>query len=60
MLRLQKALTSIAYVGNAETKALAMVQSQQAFERAELVIEFKNDLDILKKECMFSKTNTSS
>ena len=55
MLRLQKAFTSIALVGNAEAKELAVMHSQHAFERAELVIDFKHDLDELKKECLFNK-----
>ena len=55
MLRLQKALVSIAFVGNSETKALAMEHSKQAFERAELALEYKHDLDLLKKECLFTK-----
>ncbi|MEO5651175.1 MAG: DUF2254 domain-containing protein [Ginsengibacter sp.] len=60
MLRLQKALITIAYVGNDETKELSMMHSRQAFERAELVIKYKHDLDLLKRECLFNKTNTIS
>lgn len=55
MLRLQKALKAISYVGNSEATALAMEHSKQAFERAELVIEYKHDLDLLKRECLFNK-----
>jgi len=55
MIRLQKALISVANVGDAETKALVMEHSRQAFERAELVMERKQDLALLKKECLFMK-----
>jgi len=58
MLKLQKALIAIANVGNAETKAIAMLHSRQAFERAELAIQYKHDLDLLKKECLFSSDLT--
>jgi uncharacterized membrane protein len=53
MIRLQKALISIAYAGDAETKALATTHSRQAFERAELAMEYKEDLSLLKEESMF-------
>jgi uncharacterized membrane protein len=53
MLRLQKALISIAYNGSQEIKELAISHSRQAFERAELAMEFKKDLEILKEQCAF-------
>lgn len=54
MLRLQKALITIASVGNADTKGLAMAYSKQAFERAQLVIDYQPDLDLIKKESLFN------
>ncbi len=54
MLRLQKALISIAYIGSAEIKELAISHSRQAYERAELAMEFKSDLEILKEQCAFN------
>ncbi len=55
MLRLQKALTTIAYVGSNEIKDLALSHSRQSYKRAELVIEHKNDLEVLYEECFFVK-----
>jgi uncharacterized membrane protein len=55
MLRLQKALSSIFYVGDSEIKELAKAHSKQAFERAELVIDYKPDLDLLREACLYSK-----
>jgi len=55
MLRLQKALIAIAYVGNSEIKVIASEHSKLAFERAELAMKFKHDIDVLNKECLFNK-----
>lgn len=55
MIRLQKALKMIAHVGNAEVKEQALLHSHQAFERAELAMDYKNDLVVLKKESLFNK-----
>ncbi|MEO5945318.1 MAG: DUF2254 domain-containing protein [Chitinophagaceae bacterium] len=56
MIRLQKALITIAHIGNTEVKELAILHSRQAFERAEIAMDYKNDLVVLKKESLFSKS----
>ncbi len=53
MVRLQKALISIAHIGSAEVKELAIYHSRQAYERAELAMEFKKDQEMLKEQCAF-------
>lgn len=54
MLRLQKALSAIAYVGSPEVKKLTKACSLDAYQRATLEIKYKEDLDELKKECVFA------
>lgn len=49
MLRLQKALISISYVGSADAKELALLHSRQAYERAAIAMEYSGDLEMLKK-----------
>jgi uncharacterized membrane protein len=53
MLRLQKVFKSIETINHQEIKNLATKYSKKAYNRAELAIKFKPDLDILKKECLF-------
>ena len=55
MLRLQKAFNSLETINHAEIKAAAIQHSKYAFNRAELAIKLKHDLDILEKRCLFSK-----
>lgn len=55
MLRLQKAFIAIAHAGNTEVKDLAIHHSRQAFERAELMIQYKPDLDLLRLNSLFNK-----
>ncbi|MBK7108806.1 MAG: DUF2254 domain-containing protein [Bacteroidetes bacterium] len=55
MLRLQKAFISLSHAGNSEAKEIAAKHSRAAFERAELAMTFKSDLEILKSECLFIK-----
>lgn len=55
MLRLQKAFNSLETINHAEIKAAAIQYSKYAFNRAELAIKLKHDLDILEKQCLFSK-----
>jgi uncharacterized membrane protein len=55
MLRLQKAFDSLETINHAEIKAAAIQYSKYAFNRAELAIKLKHDLDILEKRCLFSK-----
>ncbi len=57
MIRLQKALISIAQNSDSETEEVALAHSKHAFERAKLIMKFPNDLDLLKAECLFSKLN---
>ncbi len=54
MLRLQKAFTTIAFVASNEVKEIALTHSLHAYQRAELAIENKRDLDMLKKECPYT------
>lgn len=54
MIRLQKALKSLSYVGNKTVKKLTLVHSRQAYERAKLAIQYKGDLTILESECLFN------
>lgn len=53
MLRLQKVFKSIETINHEDIKQLAMQYSKEAYYRAELSINFRPDLDILKKECLF-------
>ena len=53
MIRLQKTFKSIETINHKDIKKLANQYSGEAYNRAELSIEFKPDLDILKKECLF-------
>jgi len=55
MLRLQKTFNSLETINHAEIKAAAIHYSKYAFNRAELAIKMKHDLDILEKQCLFSK-----
>jgi uncharacterized membrane protein len=55
MLRLQKAFNSLATINQADIKAAAILYSKYAFNRAELAIKLKQDLDTIKKECLFNK-----
>lgn len=53
MLRLQKVFKSIETINNEDIKKTANNYSKEAYNRAELVMKFKPDLDVLKKECLF-------
>ena len=53
MLRLQKAFNSLATIDNGEIKESAIRNSEEAYKRAEKAIEFTNDLDTLRKACLF-------
>ncbi|PKA81997.1 putative membrane protein [Ulvibacter sp. MAR_2010_11] len=55
MLRLQKALTSIETISNPELKEAAMQHSIKAYNRAEIGMEFKDDIAILRTHCLFNK-----
>jgi uncharacterized membrane protein len=55
MLRLQKTFTSLETIKNAEIKAAAIQYSKYAFNRAELAIKLKHDLDTIEKRCLFNK-----
>ncbi len=49
MLRLQKAFKSLETINHEHIKKAAIQYAEQAFERAELAIEYKPDLHLLKK-----------
>lgn len=53
MLRLQKAFKSIETINHEDIKKTATQYSKEAYNRAELAIKFKPDLDVLKKGCLF-------
>jgi uncharacterized membrane protein len=53
MLRLQKLFKSIETISHEDIKKLAILYSKKAYDRAELSMTFKPDLDLLKKECLF-------
>lgn len=55
MIRLQKALITISYIGAPDVKEVALLHSRQAFERAELEIKYKRDLDLIRNESLFAK-----
>ena len=55
MLRLQKTFNSLETINHAGIKAAAIQYSKYAFNRAELAIKLKDELDILEKRCIFSK-----
>jgi uncharacterized membrane protein len=54
MLRLQKVFKSVATINHEDIKKLAIQYSKESYKRAELSMKFKPDLDVLKKECLFS------
>ena len=55
MLRLQKSLISIANLGDNLAKETALTHSKHAFERAKIAMDYPIDLEMLKKESLFSK-----
>lgn len=55
MLRLQKAFNSLETIAHSDIKAVANKHSNHAFNRAELEMNFKHDLDILKEEYLKKK-----
>jgi uncharacterized membrane protein len=55
MIRLQKAFNSMYAIDNPAMKIAAMHHSHESFERSELVMKLKGDLDQLKSESLFTK-----
>jgi uncharacterized membrane protein len=55
MLRLQKAFNSLATINHTEIKTASNQCSKLAFNRAELAMNFKQDLDLLEKHCLFNQ-----
>jgi uncharacterized membrane protein len=53
MLRLQKVFKSIETINHKDIKKMAIQYSKEAYNRAELSMKYKPDLDVLKKECLF-------
>jgi uncharacterized membrane protein len=54
MIRLQKAFSTIASIDNFDLKKASLQHSQEAFERAKLEMKYEMDLEVLKKECLFT------
>lgn len=55
MLRLQKTFNSLATMQQNEIKTASIQCSRLAFNRAELVMKFKQDLELLEKHCLFNQ-----
>jgi len=55
MLRLQKAFNSLETINHAGIRTAALQYSKSAFNRAKLAIKLKDDLDVIEKQCLFSK-----
>lgn len=55
MLRLQKALHSIGTINFEDIKAASVKLSKEAFERAEMAMDYKNDISTLKMKSLFFK-----
>ncbi len=53
MLRLQKLYCSLATISHSEIRQNALEFSEEAFERAELKLEFEKDRELLKTKCLF-------
>lgn len=60
MIRLQKALMSIANISSADTKKLVGLHARKAFERSKLAMEYQDDLEVLKKHCVASVYNSTN
>ncbi|MDD2475334.1 MAG: DUF2254 domain-containing protein [Dysgonamonadaceae bacterium] len=56
MIRMQKAFTSIYSFTSDEVKEITLMNARHAFERAEIAIDYKVDLDDLKKERLHFKS----
>lgn len=54
MIRLQKALASLFYLGTPEVKEIATLHSKNAYLRAEQEMTFSHDLEALKVHCLFN------
>lgn len=54
MIRLQKALKTLASIDNSDLKVSALLHSQESFERAKLEIKYGKDIEVLKRECLFA------
>ncbi len=52
MIRMQKALTSIYAIVPDDVKEVVINSSQEAFERAEIALEYTRDLELLKEESL--------
>lgn len=55
MIRLQKAFNSVYAIDNSAMKIAAMHHSYESFERAEIAMKIKGDLNQLKSESLFTK-----
>lgn len=52
MLRMQKVFKAIASIDNDELQKMAIQYSKEAYNRAELAMEFPQDIELLKKKCL--------
>lgn len=58
MIRLQKALQTIAHLGDAAASRLAVTHSFAAFERSKIAMEYDGDIALLEKECLFTRNQS--
>lgn len=54
MIRLQKAFSSISIIDNIDLKKASLLHSQEAFARAKLEMKYEIDLEVLRKESLFT------
>lgn len=54
MIRLQKAFKTLAIIDNSDLKVATLLHSQESFERAKLEIKYEKDIEVLKRECLFT------
>lgn len=58
MIRIQKALTSIYTIVPNEVKEVVVSTSQEAYERAEIALQYTKDLELLKQESLHFNVGT--
>ena len=58
MIRIQKALTSIYTIVPSDVKEVVVNTSQEAYERAEIALQYAKDLELLKQESLHFNVGT--